>query len=134
MTDTPEKIRFQPGSIVATLGALQVASHQQIAGIIARHLAGDWGDLDESDKKANERAQSSFRNCECVSWLPSDSEHPQLHLPHITPHPVTVWHRSILYPKKTPPRLLPEDGKTTGSHSARHPCLRLRRVPSEASA
>ncbi len=55
MTDTPE-IRFQPGSIVATLGALEVASHQQIAGIIARHLAGDWGEVGKEDAAANERA------------------------------------------------------------------------------
>ena len=52
---TPE-IRFQPGTIVATLGALQVASHQQIAGIIARHLAGDWGEVGKEDAAANERA------------------------------------------------------------------------------
>jgi hypothetical protein len=56
MTNTPEKIAFEPGSIVATLGALQVATHEQITAILARHLAGDWGDLGDEDKKANERA------------------------------------------------------------------------------
>ena len=56
MTDTPEKIAFEPGSIVATVGALQVATHEQIAAILARHFSGDWGDLGAEDKKANERA------------------------------------------------------------------------------
>jgi hypothetical protein len=56
MTDTPNKISFQPGSIVATVGALRVANHEQIAAILARHLAGDWGDLSDEDKKVNERA------------------------------------------------------------------------------
>lgn len=56
MTDTPEKIVFQPGAIVATVGALHAATGQQIAAILARHLSGDWGDLGESDKKANEAA------------------------------------------------------------------------------
>ncbi len=50
------KIRFQPGSVVATLGALQVATHEQIAGIVGRHLAGDWGDVSKDDAAANEKA------------------------------------------------------------------------------
>lgn len=54
MTKTP--IRFQPGSIVVHVGALQVANHQQIAKLLSRHLSGDWGDLDDEDKQANEQA------------------------------------------------------------------------------
>lgn len=56
MTDTPDKIRFQPGSVVATMGALQIATEEQIKAILDRHLRGDWGDLDEHDRKANEAA------------------------------------------------------------------------------
>jgi hypothetical protein len=55
MTDTPS-IRFQPGTIVATLGAAQAATRQQIAAILARHLSGDWGDLGDEDKRSNEAA------------------------------------------------------------------------------
>jgi hypothetical protein len=54
MTDTP--IRFLPGTIVATVGALQVADQSQIAALLARHLSGDWGDLGDADKQANEDA------------------------------------------------------------------------------
>jgi hypothetical protein len=36
--------------------ALEVAPHEQIAAILARHLTGDWGDLSDADKKAKQRA------------------------------------------------------------------------------
>jgi hypothetical protein len=54
MTDTP--LKFQPGSIVTTLGALDVATHEQIAVILRRHLSGDWGEVDKEDTAANEQA------------------------------------------------------------------------------
>jgi hypothetical protein len=56
MTDTPAQIKFQPGTIVTTLGALDVATREQIAVILARHLRGDWGEVDHEDAAANERA------------------------------------------------------------------------------
>lgn len=56
MTDTPDKIKFQPGTIVATVGALHIASNEQIADLLSRHLSGDWGDLDPPDARANEHA------------------------------------------------------------------------------
>jgi hypothetical protein len=54
--ETPNPIRFQPGTIVTTLGAIQVATHGQIAAILHRHLRGDWGEVDKDDAAANERA------------------------------------------------------------------------------
>jgi hypothetical protein len=54
MTDT--EIKFQPGTVVATVGALAVADQLQIAQLLARHLSGDWGDLGDEDKRANEHA------------------------------------------------------------------------------
>src|SRR4051794_40724690 len=59
MTDTPGKIKFQPGSVVTTLGALQVATRDQIRSLLARHLSGDWGEVDREDAAANERALKS---------------------------------------------------------------------------
>ena len=50
------QIKFSPGQIVATLGATHVASMEQIAAILQRHLQGDWGDLGDEDKRANEAA------------------------------------------------------------------------------
>jgi hypothetical protein len=50
------KTRFQPGTIVTTVGAVHIASHEQIIKLLQRHLSGDWGDLDKHDAAANERA------------------------------------------------------------------------------
>ena len=49
---------FHPGSIVATPGALAAfeASGEEPATYLSRHLAGDWGDLDEHDRRENERS------------------------------------------------------------------------------
>lgn len=55
-TGEPTGPKFQPGTIVTTMGALEVASQSQIAALLHRHLAGDWGELDEHDVAANERA------------------------------------------------------------------------------
>jgi hypothetical protein len=49
-------IRFSPGSIVATpgaLAALQASGDDPIAYLV-RHVAGDWGDVDENDRRENE--------------------------------------------------------------------------------
>jgi hypothetical protein len=49
-------IKFGPGSIVATPGALEAfsASGQEPLPFLMRHLAGDWGELDEQDVRENE--------------------------------------------------------------------------------
>ena len=50
------KEKFLPGRIVATPGVLAAveASGETPIGYLARHIAGDWGDLSEEDKAANE--------------------------------------------------------------------------------
>ncbi len=47
---------FLLGQVVATLGALQAleCAEQQPAEFLDRHVTGDWGELDEEDKKQNE--------------------------------------------------------------------------------
>jgi hypothetical protein len=49
---------FCPGQIVSTPGALAVLaeSAQEPAEFLSRHLNGDWGDLCEVDKQANDDA------------------------------------------------------------------------------
>jgi len=47
---------FSLGQVVATPGALEnlrTAQHNAL-DLIFRHVTGDWGDLDEEDKKENE--------------------------------------------------------------------------------
>jgi hypothetical protein len=63
-------IGFEPGQIVATPGALaafEVSGDDPLAYLV-RHLGGDWGDVDEHDRKENElsrehgwRILSSYR-------------------------------------------------------------------------
>ncbi len=49
-------IKFEPGQIVATPGALEAfrASGDDPLAYLIRHIAGDWGDVDEHDRKENE--------------------------------------------------------------------------------
>jgi hypothetical protein len=49
-------MKFQPGQIMATPGALDAfrASGESPLAFLERHLAGDWGELDESDVRENE--------------------------------------------------------------------------------
>jgi hypothetical protein len=45
---------FRLGQIVATPNALSKLCHEDISTAIGRHEAGDWGDLDEEDKRENQ--------------------------------------------------------------------------------
>lgn len=50
--------KFPVGQIVATPGALDFMREQQIqpSELLRRHVSGDWGDLVDEDKAANEQA------------------------------------------------------------------------------
>lgn len=52
------KSLFPLGRIVATPGALETLATLGVLSVtlIARHHTGDWGNLDSSDKRANEDA------------------------------------------------------------------------------
>jgi hypothetical protein len=47
---------FELGVVVATPGALLDFGPALMAELLARHAAGDWGDLDAHDRRQNERA------------------------------------------------------------------------------
>ena len=49
---------FSPGKVVATPGALEALqqANQSVWVFLARHLAGDWGEVDAHDKAANHKA------------------------------------------------------------------------------
>lgn len=50
--------KFSLGSLVATPAALKALEDagQSPSEFIARHSAGDWGDVDKSDRKLNDAA------------------------------------------------------------------------------
>jgi hypothetical protein len=48
---------FPLGGVYATPGALALAERGvDLGALLARHAAGDWGDLDAHDRAANRRA------------------------------------------------------------------------------
>jgi hypothetical protein len=49
---------FPLGSVVATPGALEVLSEagEDLLGYLARHRSGDWGEVDDHDRRENERS------------------------------------------------------------------------------
>jgi hypothetical protein len=50
--------KFSLGRILATPGALEAlaAAGQSADEFLARHACGDWGDLDDEDRQANDAA------------------------------------------------------------------------------
>ena len=48
--------KFNLGQTVATQGALHSLNPDEILVALARHQSGDWGELGDEDKGANERA------------------------------------------------------------------------------
>jgi len=50
------RMLFNLGQVVATPGALQALedSEQTAIEFLNRHVSGDWGELDEEDRKENE--------------------------------------------------------------------------------
>jgi len=51
-----QEILFSLGDVVATPGALEILMKVGLhpGQLITRHVTGDWGDLDDEDKKENE--------------------------------------------------------------------------------
>lgn len=50
------ELRFNPGRLMITRNAKDVLPRMEIDTAINRHLQGDWGELCEPDRKANEDA------------------------------------------------------------------------------
>ena len=57
----PSQARFASGQVVMTIGvdALVEEGRLNPAPYLYRHLSGDWGDLDDSDRRLNDAALQS---------------------------------------------------------------------------
>ncbi len=50
------KTLFSLGRLVATPAVLDVVSRKELFAAVERHKRGDWGDVSEGDRKANDQA------------------------------------------------------------------------------
>ncbi len=76
--------RFSLGQVVATPGALEAlaSSSQTPEEFLKRHIQGNWGDVCEDDKQANEaallhgeRLLSSYRTSKSVKlWIITEAD------------------------------------------------------------
>ncbi len=53
------KTKFKLGRVVSTRAALHEVQAHEVAVALSRHGAGDWGDVNEHEAKANEQALGS---------------------------------------------------------------------------
>lgn len=54
--------KFPLGRIVLTANAASVLTHNDLEAGLFRHVTGDWGDLDESNRQENDRSlKDGFR-------------------------------------------------------------------------
>jgi hypothetical protein len=53
--------KFKTGQIVTTANAHDHLPHDDILSGLLRHVTGDWGDLNEDDRKENESALQNGR-------------------------------------------------------------------------
>ena len=50
------QMKFDLGRLVITPNALETITADDICHALDRHVCGDWGDVDENDRQANELA------------------------------------------------------------------------------
>lgn len=55
MAANDKKGKFALGRLVATPNALGSLTQEVILASLARHVRGDWGDVDEEDRRSNDR-------------------------------------------------------------------------------
>jgi hypothetical protein len=84
ITTNNSKPRFSLGQVVGTPGAIEAleASKQSPAEFLNRHVVGDWGDVCEEDRQANddallhgERLLSSYRTSSGTKlWIITEAD------------------------------------------------------------
>ena len=79
---------FDHGETVATPGALALLESLGISPstLLDRHCSGDWGDLDDDDKKANDDALRSGKDRIFSSYVVAPGQKVWV---------ITEWNRSV---------------------------------------
>ena len=77
--------KFKLGRMATTPGVLHTYTPEYMADCVKRHATGDWGDLDDEDKQANEEA---LVNGERIFSHYENAEGDRLYI-------ITEWDRSV---------------------------------------
>jgi len=64
--------KFRTGNVFITRNALAKIGFEESFKAFARHVSGDWGELCEADRKANELALTDGSRLLSVYWTASD--------------------------------------------------------------
>ncbi|PZN75367.1 MAG: type I restriction endonuclease subunit M [Candidatus Methylumidiphilus alinenensis] len=80
LVGTAKPVRFPSGDILATPGALETLERYRTPpfDLLKRHFTGDWGDLDDHDKNANEMAVSEGSRVFSAYVLPAPPDNASL--------------------------------------------------------
>jgi hypothetical protein len=72
--------KFELGRVVSTPGALNAFGPEFLGRSLARHMSGDWGDIDPSDAELNQaslkdgnRVLSSYKQDGKTLWIITDA-------------------------------------------------------------
>lgn len=87
ISQTPS-LRFSPGHVVMTCGIDELVQQGRLNPVpyLRRHLGGDWGDLDDSDRRRNDAALKSGEARLFSSYQVT---------PDLTLWIITEWDRSV---------------------------------------
>lgn len=55
-TETTDRIVLDIGQLLVTPNALSQVAAKEAMTALARHMRGDWGDVDEEDRQSNDEA------------------------------------------------------------------------------
>lgn len=74
-------MRFKMGRLMMTPGIEALNAQDSVLALLHRHASGDWGDLDQEDKTANEKALgyggrllSSYKIGQTKVWIITEAD------------------------------------------------------------